>query len=86
MIKKFNSLGQLAARGYREAGIKTAVAFGSLLPMLASAAEGADPFDTAMTTATAKVTSYAGALVGLAAVAVVFMIAIKYVKRIPKAS
>lgn len=85
VIKKFNALGQLAARGYNEAGIKTAVAIGSFLPMLASA-QATDPFETAMTTATTKVTSYAGALVGLAAVAVVFMIAIKYVKRIPKAS
>lgn len=47
---------------------------------------GADPFDAAMTTATTKVGAYAAALVGLAAVAVVFMIAIKYVKRIPRAS
>jgi len=46
----------------------------------------ADPFDTAMAQATTKVGSYAAALVGLSAVAVVFMIAIKYVKRIPRAS
>lgn len=61
------------------------VAIASLGPVLASA-QAVDPFDTALTTATTKVTSYAGALVGLAAVAVVFMIAIKYVKKIPKAS
>lgn len=47
---------------------------------------GSDPFDVALATATTKVASYAAALVGLAAVAVVFMIAIKYVKRIPRAS
>ena len=47
---------------------------------------GVDPFDAALATATTKVGSYASALVGLAAVAVVFMIAIKYVKRIPRAS
>jgi hypothetical protein len=45
-----------------------------------------DPFDTALATVTTKVTSYAGALVGLAAVAVVFMVAVKYVKKLPKAS
>lgn len=45
-----------------------------------------DPFDTALATATTKVGAYAAALVGLAAVGVVFMIAIKYVKRIPRAS
>lgn len=63
------------------------VAMAALLssPVLAFA-QATDPFDTALTTATTKVTSYAGALVGLAAVAVVFMIAIKYVKKIPKAS
>lgn len=41
-----------------------------------------DPFDSALADATTKVTSYAGALVGLAAVSVVFMIAVKYVKKI----
>ena len=45
-----------------------------------------DPFETALSTATTKVGSYAAALVGLSAVAVVFMIAMKYVKRIPRAS
>ncbi len=45
-----------------------------------------DPFTAAMTEATTKVGAYAAALVGLGAVAVVFMIALKYVKKIPKAS
>lgn len=45
-----------------------------------------DPFEAAMTEATTKVGSYAAALVGLGAVAVVFMIALKYVKKIPRAS
>lgn len=65
---------------YRNAGI--AVAFG--IPGLSMAAT--DPFDTAMTDVTAKVTDYAGALVGLAAVAVAFMVAVKYVKKITGAS
>lgn len=61
------------------------------LPVLALSsvmahAQVADPFDAALATATSKVGSYAAALVGLAAVAVIFMIAIKYVKRIPAAS
>jgi hypothetical protein len=50
-------------------------------PVLALATP-ADPFTAAMTTATDKVEEYAAALVGLAAVGVVFMIAIKYVKKI----
>ena len=45
-----------------------------------------DPFTTAITDSTTKVSTYAAALVGLAAVAVGFMIAIKYVKKIVKAS
>ena len=55
-------------------------------PLLASAQAVADPFDTALTTATTKVGAYAAALVGLAAVSVVFMIGMKYVKRIPRAA
>lgn len=48
----------------------------------ASLSAHADPFTDAMTDITAKVTEYGGALVGLAAVGVVFMVAIKYVKKI----
>ncbi|CAM8660043.1 hypothetical protein MCEMIEM13_01629 [Comamonadaceae bacterium] len=66
-------------------GRSALVALASAAPVL-SFAQAVDPFDTALTTATTKVTSYAGALVGLAAVSVVFMIAIKYVKKLPKAS
>lgn len=53
---------------------------------VAAQAQTTDPFTTAMTDATTKVTTYAGALVGLGAVAVIFMIALKYVKKIPRAS
>jgi hypothetical protein len=55
-------------------------------PAMSFAQAAADPFDTALATVTTKVTGYAGALVGLAAVAVVFMVAVKYVKKLPKAS
>lgn len=65
------------AAGYRNLGIALATS----LPVLAFA-QSTDPFDTAMTTVTGKVEDYAAALVGLAAVGVVFMIAIKYVKKI----
>lgn len=41
-----------------------------------------DPFDTAVDNVTAKVEAYGAALVILAAVGVVFMIGIKYVKKI----
>lgn len=54
-------------------------------PVLAMA-QSVDPFNTAITEATTKVGAYAAALVGLSAVAVIFMIAMKYVKRIPRAA
>jgi hypothetical protein len=56
------------------------------LPALSFAQAATDPFDTALASVTTKVTSYAGALVGVAAISVVFMVAIKYVKKLPKAS
>lgn len=59
-----------------------AVATVTALPVLAFAQEAADPFADAVSDITGKVTSYGGALVGLAAVGVVFMVAIKYVKKI----
>lgn len=64
----------------------TAIATCAALSAPAVMAQVTDPFDTAMTEATEKVGSYAAALVGLGAVAVVFMIALKYVKKIPRAS
>jgi hypothetical protein len=48
----------------------------------AAMAQATDPFATAVTDVTSKVETYGAALVGLAAVGVVFMIAIKYVKKI----
>ena len=54
--------------------------------MLAQAQAASDPFDAAITDATAKIGGYGAALVGVSAVGVVFMIAMKYVKRIPRAS
>lgn len=77
-----NQVKEAISRGYLRAG----VAVGAGLASVGAFAQTVDPFDTALTTATAKVETYAAALVGLAAVAVVFMIAIKYVKKIPKAS
>ena len=69
----------------RSAYLRAGVIAATLVPALAMA-EPADPFDTAITTVTDKVEGYAAALVTLSAVAVVFMIAIKYVKKIPRAS
>ena len=79
MNKRFATLRDLAS------GRSLAVLAAGALPAL-SMAQATDPFDTAMTTITAKVTSYGGALVGLAAVAIVFYVAMKFVKKIPKAA
>jgi hypothetical protein len=57
-----------------------------LAPMAFAQTAPPDPFTTAMADATTRVGTYAAALVGLAAVGVVFMIAIKYVKKIPGAT
>lgn len=65
---------------YRNAGI----ALVGALPVLASAQT--DPFTDAIGDATTKVGTYAAALVTLGAVAVLFMIALKYVKKIPRAA
>lgn len=67
-------------------GRKLAVGASGLGLSALAMAQGADPFSTALTDATTKVGTYAAALVGLSAVSVVFMIAMKYVKRIPRAS
>lgn len=67
-------------------GALVAIASTAVLSNVAMAQAVADPFDTALTEATTKVGTYAAALVGLAAVSVVFMIALKYVKKLPRAS
>lgn len=81
-MKKFNAVREAASRGYLRAG----AAVGLGLASLGAFAQATDPFDAALTNAQTKVEGYAAALVGLAAVAVVFMIAVKYVKKIPRAS
>ena len=63
-----------------------ALVSGAMLSGAVFAQSVTDPFEAALSTVTTKVTSYAGSLVGLAAVAVVFMVAIKYVKQLPQAS
>lgn len=53
---------------------------------VAAMAQSTDPFDTAIADLTTKITTYGGALVTLAAVGVAFFVAIKYVKKIPRAA
>lgn len=57
------------------------VAVGLAAPVLALAAPP-DPFDAAISDITTKIGEYGAALVGVAAVGVVFMVGMKYVKKI----
>lgn len=61
---------------------KAAVAVVGGVASVAAFAQAADPFNTVLTEVTGKVGTYAAALVGLAAVGVGFMVAVKYVKKI----
>lgn len=82
MKNKLQALGNLA----RNNMARTAVFVGTLPLAMAANAQATDPFDAAVTEVTTKVGTYGAALVGVAAAAVVFMVAIKYVKKIPRAS
>lgn len=82
MLKKFNSVAAFASDKLLAVSVLTV----GLLAAVGANAQSVDPFDAALTTATTKVGAYAAALVGLAAVSVVFMIGMKYVKRIPRAA
>lgn len=53
---------------------------------VAAMAQTTDPFDAAIASLTTKVTTYGGGLVALAAVGVGFFVAMKYVKKIPRAA
>lgn len=70
--------GAKVSDSYLHVGIVTGVA---LAPVL-SFAQTTDPFDDAVSDVKIKVAKYAAALVGVAAVGVAFMVAVKYVKKI----
>lgn len=69
----------------RKYGAKLGAAAAMAIPLLASATT-TDPFTQVMTDATDRVESYGAAIAVLAGVGVLFMIAVKYVKKIPRAS
>lgn len=64
---------------------KISVGAAAYVGVVAAFAQG-DPFTSAVTDITSKVQGYGAALVGLAAVGVAFYVAIKFVKKIPKAA
>jgi len=67
-------------------GAKVSAAILTAGASVASMAQTTDPFTDAMSTLTTKVTTYGGALVALSAVGVGFFVAMKYVKKIPRAA
>lgn len=71
---------------FRDNAAKFSVAVLSTVGAVAAHAQAADPFSNAVTDISTKVGTYGTALVGLAAVGVVFMVGIKYVKKITRAS
>jgi len=76
---------QMTRNVMKKFGPKLAAVSGAVLPMV-TMAQTTDAFDTAVASLTAKVTGYGGALVALSAVAIAFYVAIKFVKKIPKAA
>lgn len=67
-------------------GAKVSAAILTAGASVAAMAQATDPFDGAVSTLTSKVTNYGAALVTLSAVGVAFFVAIKYVKKIPRAA
>lgn len=82
MNKKFARI-RTAARKAAQYVDNKALAVGVALaaPLLAHA-QATDPFDAAVTNAKTKIGEYGAELVGVAAVGVIFMIGIKYIKKI----
>lgn len=77
-MKKFNAIREAASRGYLRAG----AAVGLGLASVGAFAQSTDPFQDVLDNVTTKVETYAGSLVVLAGVAVVFMVGIKYIKKL----
>lgn len=74
---KFNSFKAAVSRGYLRAGVAVVTS----VPMLAMA-QVTDPFETQVALAETKVETYMPMLATLAGIAVIFWIAIKYIKKI----
>lgn len=86
MFNKTRALAQKYGPMLKEQQAKIFV--GSMLALSAAAshAQETDPFATAIADLKVKVATYGGSLVGLAAVGVAFFVAMKYVKKIPRAA
>lgn len=84
-MKLFNQTRKYGAKIVTAAD-KAAVGAMIAIAAASASAQSTDPFDTAVAAMTTKVTSYGGALVTFCAVAVAFWVAMKYIKKIPKAA
>lgn len=77
-MKVLNQIRTASQDAWARAGVAATLAIASA----SASAQAVDAFDTVMDNVTTKVESYAGSLVVLAGVAVVFMIGMKYIKKI----
>lgn len=75
---------KLSMKNYLRTSVATAIAAASVFATAAHAAAGdaTTAFSTAITSVSADVATYGGALVGVAAIGVGFMVGMKYIKKI----
>lgn len=86
MFQKTRALAQKYGPVIKTQQAKIAVASMLLMSAAASHAQETDPFTAALEAMKTKVATYGGSLVALAAVGVAFFVAMKYVKKIPRAA
>jgi len=85
-LKSFSKLNSVFSSNKAKIALFCSLTYLSIGSAVAQVAASNSAFDLALNRAEDAVESYGPALVGLAAVGVVFMIAIKYVKKIPGSS
>lgn len=86
MFNKTRAIAQKFGTAIKDNQAKAYVGTMLLLSAAASQAQEVDPFTDALNAMKLKVATYGGSLVGLAAVGVAFFVAMKYVKKIPRAA
>ena len=86
MNKSFRFVRAASQKARSFVSAKTAAVGAALIVPAVSFAQAVDPFTTAASDIKTKVATYGAELVVIAAVGVVFMVGIKYVKKISRAA
>ena len=86
MFEKTRAIAQKFGTTLKDQQAKVAVGSLMLLSGAASHAQATDPFQATIDAMKTKIATYGGELVLLAAVGVAFFVAMKYVKKIPRAA